>query len=463
MFGLFKKKSPTVMDGLIRIIYGANPPPKSADLERSITIAHEDLLFERVPLSEVKRHATELFKGPMPYSTYDLAVSTALAFFHSRIKSPEYVPALQECYIPARLRVVNWAKEGKVGKLLAESFVVVLDGVYKPQPSEARKRPMTNQGGQPKTQNPTSAHDYTQAGNALGRIFFEPDIWHEMSKLCEVELVAREMAYARVAIIRDAIRRLQPHSVATQMLAGVDQYVATAFAKQEHATTATLAIRLYEQNVLPLSRLADVVVRRLLKPGVTALEIAPLLEKVATEAETLMKLSSAMQKFGERHPVSQPPSEAQPERPITNQEAEKQVISLLERLLTAQLMPTYKHPSDAFSVLMTNKLAAGYVFGFHDACFQTFRLVDQNNPKAGLSIIRNSYQTIFGNQPGFALFQMSIASQKDSEFDIGRRSGGEEYVEFIQQKTPPLGLGGILILGFDAAAVWRTLDKNRTQ
>jgi hypothetical protein len=48
MFGLFKKKSPTVMDGMIRMVYRANPPPKSADLERSITIAHEDLLFEKV-------------------------------------------------------------------------------------------------------------------------------------------------------------------------------------------------------------------------------------------------------------------------------------------------------------------------------------------------------------------------------------------------------------------------------
>ena len=109
MFGLFKKKQPTMMDALIRTIYGANPPSKSADLERSITIAHEDLLFERVPLSEVKQKAGELFKGPIPYSTHDLAVSTALAFF----KSPEYVPALQECQIAARLRVVNWAKTAR--------------------------------------------------------------------------------------------------------------------------------------------------------------------------------------------------------------------------------------------------------------------------------------------------------------------------------------------------------------
>jgi hypothetical protein len=133
VFGLFKKKPPTMMDGFIRLMYGANPPAKSADLERSITIAHEDLLFERLSLSEVKRKAGDLFRGPIPYSTHDLAVSTALAFF----KAPEYVPALQECQIPARLRVVNWAKDGKIVKPLAQSFEEVLYRLHKPQPSEA--------------------------------------------------------------------------------------------------------------------------------------------------------------------------------------------------------------------------------------------------------------------------------------------------------------------------------------
>jgi hypothetical protein len=152
------------------------------------------------------------------------------------------------------------------------------------------------------TRNAKSPHDFADAGKTLGRIFFEPDIWHEMSKLREFApggLVASEAALARIAIIRDAIRRLQPHSVATQMLAGVDQYVAEAFAKREHATTATLAIQLYEQNVLPLTRLADVLARRSLNSGVTAVEIAPLLEKVATEAEQLMKVSSAAQKLSD--------------------------------------------------------------------------------------------------------------------------------------------------------------------
>jgi hypothetical protein len=210
----------------------------------------------------------------------------------------------------------------------------------KPQPQEVSKQPTTNQQAERKTQTPNSPYDYTQAGNAFGRIFFEPDIWHEMSKLCEVELVAREMAYARVAIIRDAIRRLQPHSVATQMLAGVDQYVTSAFAKPEQAITATLAIRLYEQNVSPLSHLSDVIVRRLLNPGVTAVEIASLLGKVATEAEALLKLSSTMQKLGERPPADQQPSAAR-ERSAANQKAERsaQNAPTVKDLLVARAAP----------------------------------------------------------------------------------------------------------------------------
>ena len=82
MFRLFKK-SPTAMDALIRAIYGGNPPPKSADLEHSITLAHEDLLFERVPLTEVQRVAGELIQGPIPYSTHDLSCFDSVGIFQS--------------------------------------------------------------------------------------------------------------------------------------------------------------------------------------------------------------------------------------------------------------------------------------------------------------------------------------------------------------------------------------------
>jgi hypothetical protein len=146
------------------------------------------------------------------------------------------------------------------------------------------------------------------------------------------------------------------------------------------------------------------------------------------------------------------------ERPTTNEEAERSIIWHIDKLLATQLMFICERPRDASSLLMKNKLAAGYVFGFHDSCLQTF---GRNDPRGNLSLMRTSYQSIFGDQSGLALFEMSIASQKESEFQIGREGGGEDYVGFIRQKTPPLGLQSILLLSFDAAAMSRTLNPSR--
>jgi len=199
---------------------------------------------------------------------------------------------------PVSLLVIMWVLAGfrKSEQIASE----VKTGVR----IDARPSQPHPKGSSTDTRNAKSPHDYTEAGKALCRIFFEPDIWHEMNKFCERnELVAHELALARVAIIRDTIRRLQSHSVAIQMSAGVDQYVAGAFAKQEHATTAMIAIQLYEKNVLPLTQLANVLVRRLsCSGGVTAIEIAPLLEKATAEAEQLMSASSALQKLSDPKP-----------------------------------------------------------------------------------------------------------------------------------------------------------------
>jgi hypothetical protein len=86
------------------------------------------------------------------------------------------------------------------------------------------------------------------------------------------------------------------------MSAGVDQYVAGLFEKPERATTVMIAVQLYEQNVLPLTQLANVLARRLSHSGVTAIEITPLLEMVTAEAEQLMKVSSALQKLNDLKP-----------------------------------------------------------------------------------------------------------------------------------------------------------------
>lgn len=128
MFGIFKKKPPTLMDAAVRAIYGDSPPAKSADVERAITIAHEDLLAEQVPIADVRRIATGLAAGPMPYSTHDLSVAAALLFF----KKPELLDHLGEIQIGARLRVLNWTKAGKVAPGVLKIFEDTLYRVYKP-------------------------------------------------------------------------------------------------------------------------------------------------------------------------------------------------------------------------------------------------------------------------------------------------------------------------------------------
>lgn len=133
MFGIFKKRQPTAMDGVIRAIYGHHPPAKSADLERAITIAHEDLLCEEVPASEIRRIASALSAGPIPYSTYDLSVATALSFF----KDPELVDRLQKIQVGSRLRALNWMKAGKVTPGVLKIFEDTLYRVYKPSAEAA--------------------------------------------------------------------------------------------------------------------------------------------------------------------------------------------------------------------------------------------------------------------------------------------------------------------------------------
>jgi hypothetical protein len=128
MFGFFKKKRPTVMDGVIRALYGDRPPPKSADLEHAIAIAHDELLGRHIRVSDIERVACTLMAGPIPYSTHDLAVATALSFF----KKPELQSRLNETQVAARMCVVDWTKARKIAPGAAKVFEDALYRLYKP-------------------------------------------------------------------------------------------------------------------------------------------------------------------------------------------------------------------------------------------------------------------------------------------------------------------------------------------
>jgi hypothetical protein len=65
-----------------------------------------------------------------------------------------------------------------------------------------------------------------------------------------------------------------------------------------------------------------------------------------------------------------------------------------------------------------------------------------DNPKADLSVIHDCYKTIFGAWAGTALFEMSIASQKDSEFQIGRESAAKNTLISLSKKFRRLDCKG---------------------
>lgn len=159
------------------------------------------------------------------------------------------------------------------------------------------------------------AANFREAGRTIAIALIDPDdCWRDVCKLREyrasVPVATCEMTFARAAIIRDAIRRCQSKPIAAEMLAGVDRFVAEAFASEDSAETlehyeieclsvvAPRAIRHYEENVFPLTQLADALSHLLSVPGWPAAEIAPLFEEIAAEAERLMKISSLLTKFG---------------------------------------------------------------------------------------------------------------------------------------------------------------------
>ncbi|XIA65693.1 hypothetical protein ACFIOY_05420 [Bradyrhizobium sp. TZ2] len=127
MFSFFKKKQPTAMDAAARAIYGDKPPAKSADLEQAILLAHEVLLFRQVPFQEVRSTAAALFDGPLPYSTHDLAVAASLSFF----RGPQHHTSLADVQIAARVRVLDWMKEGKVAPSVTQIFEDALYRTFK--------------------------------------------------------------------------------------------------------------------------------------------------------------------------------------------------------------------------------------------------------------------------------------------------------------------------------------------
>jgi hypothetical protein len=116
-------------------------------------------------------------------------------------------------------------------------------------------------------------------------------------------------------------------------------------------------------------------------------------------------------------------------------------------LVALQLWPKYATPREAFPAFMTSREARGYLFGMHDSLLQEWGLVSADNPETDVALIAASYKFIFGDSAGFALMSMSLNDIRDAEFHEARLDGGAELVRYVKDKTPPLGLARLLVIG----------------
>jgi hypothetical protein len=178
-------------------------------------------------------------------------------------------------------------------------------------------------------------------------------------------------------------------------------------------------------------------------------------------AATIYRLEGKVS--GEQSPAPKGDGNAPELSQTKRDKAVKSSALLIGKLLSLQLVPTGDRLADfedehafspaelrdAFSSLMTNRLAAGYVFGFYDSYLQRMTFINVRDPNAGFRLIKFIYQNHFGDQAGLTLFNESINLQDDPTFQKGRQNGGTEIAKFLELRIPPIGLGRILILGLE--------------
>ena len=110
-------------------------------------------------------------------------------------------------------------------------------------------------------------------------------------------------------------------------------------------------------------------------------------------------------------------------------------------LISNQLLPQFTKPGDAFGMIITDKRAMGYIYGMHDAMLQAYDL--HRVLEIAEQLIEESYSDIFGKQSGNAMLHMSVAFLNEAQFQAGRNEGGDDVVDFVKNKVPPLGLNRI--------------------
>ena len=148
-------------------------------------------------------------------------------------------------------------------------------------------------------------------------------------------------------------------------------------------------------------------------------------------------------------PTAAPPARIQARRALRPESGSREEVFFQTAKTMLEIQLISSRLKDQFGMLMTNPRARGYVFGFHDGLLFKLGLRDESNRGEAVALMKKSYERIFGEQAAYVLFDRSLAAQSDPDFQDGQMTGGNEIVEFIDKKVPPLGLGRIAILGLE--------------
>ena len=102
-------------------------------------------------------------------------------------------------------------------------------------------------------------------------------------------------------------------------------------------------------------------------------------------------------------------------------------------------------PQDAVDKFMTSKRALGYLFGVHDYLAHRTNLINKETPEEFAISVQLSYEIIFGEKAGDALFNATCSFLKDPDFKNGQKIGVEESSRYLEKGQLPSSFYLILI------------------
>jgi hypothetical protein len=115
-----------------------------------------------------------------------------------------------------------------------------------------------------------------------------------------------------------------------------------------------------------------------------------------------------------------------------------------ELLLHIQITLGDGEGNDEFNARLNRLYSRGYIFGLCDAELQAAGVEVE---EGGLGLLATVHLRLFGNEKGVKIFAQSLRDEEDPTFRKGVMRGGNELVEFLRNKTPPMGLAGYLLTG----------------